>query len=350
MGRWPRTPAPARARSRGELGACRPGRGTPRARCAPRAARVTRPGTRAGRRRRRGGRARSAGRGGTRRARRSTASSRFADARPNATLTPGGDRCAVAPRRRAAQSRRSTWIGGSWRSDSSTAVGHQVRVGPQSLEQRRVGAHGLEQVADEVPGRLVARHEQERELRAHLEVGEALAVDLGGEQPGDEVVGRIGRGFAALGDHPVEVRGELGRDAGEPLVLLAVLAAVLRRVRALHDDVGPLGELRVVGRVDAEQVRDHGRRDRRDVLGHEVAAALARAARRAGRRTTSRANGSTRPIRCCAIAELMILRIFPCRGSGISLMSCSSGGTTTPGSRKLAWNASMFFVAASTSS
>ena len=31
-------------------------------------------------------------------------------------------------------------------------------------------------------------------------------------------------------------------------------------------------------------------------------------------------------------------------------MSCSSGGTTTPGSRKLAWNASMFFVAASTSS
>ena len=35
--------------------------------------------------------------------------------------------------------------------------------------------------------------EQERELGAHLEVGEALAVDLGAQQPGDEVVGRIGR-------------------------------------------------------------------------------------------------------------------------------------------------------------
>gem|GEM_PF-5266689 len=37
----------------------------------------------------------------------------------------------------------------------------------------------------------------------------------------------------------------------------------------------------------------------------------------------------------------MIRRISLWRGSGISLISSSSGGTITPGSRKLAWNDSM---------
>src|SRR6476620_7358040 len=51
-----------------------------------------------------------------------------------------------------------------------------------------------------------------------------------------------------------------------------------------------------------------------------------------------------------AMAPLMMRRICPCRGSGISLMNCSSSGTTTPGSRKLALKVSTALVAASTSS
>jgi hypothetical protein len=147
----------------------------------------------------------------------------------------------------------------------------QVALGAQAREQRGIGAHGLEHVADEVPGGLVAGHEEERELGSHLEVGEALAVDLGVQQPRDEVVGRIGCS-AALGDHAVEVGGELRRHPGEPFAVDAILSLVLRGVGALHDDVGPLGEARVVGRIGAEQVRDHRRRDRRHVLGDQVAA------------------------------------------------------------------------------
>ena len=48
-----------------------------------------------------------------------------------------------------------------------------------------------QQVADEVARRLVARDEEEHELRARLDVGEAAAVDLALQQPGDEVVARV---------------------------------------------------------------------------------------------------------------------------------------------------------------
>ena len=112
-----------------------------------------------------------------------------------------------------------------------------------------------------MPRRLVAGHEQEGELGAHLEIGEALAVDFGVDEPRDEVVGWIGRGLA-FGDHRVEVGGEVGRDAGEALAVDSVLSAVLRRVGGLHDEVGPLGEAGVIGGIDAEEMRDHGGRDR----------------------------------------------------------------------------------------
>src|SRR3954466_10645830 len=46
----------------------------------------------------------------------------------------------------------------------------------------------------------------------------------------------------------------------------------------------------------------------------------------------------------------MMRRILPWRGSWISLMNCSSGGTTMPGWRKLDRNTSTFFEASTTSS
>src|SRR5204862_190840 len=51
-----------------------------------------------------------------------------------------------------------------------------------------------------------------------------------------------------------------------------------------------------------------------------------------------------------AMAELMLLRTWPWRGSGISEMGCSSGGTTTPGSRNDDTKVSTSRTAASTSS
>ena len=82
-------------------------------------------------------------------------------------------------------------------------------------------------------GRLVARDEEEHELRARLDVGEVTAVDLGLEQPGDEVVaGNV----APRRDQRVDVVGELGVRAGQSL---AALVAVERRPRALHHLVGP---------------------------------------------------------------------------------------------------------------
>src|SRR6185503_11742265 len=74
------------------------------------------------------------------------------------------------------------------------------------------------------------------------------------------------------GDHRVEVRGEVGRDAGQALAVGAVFPAVLRRVRGLHDDVGPLGEANVIRGIDAEKVGDHRRRDGSYVVGHQIAA------------------------------------------------------------------------------
>ena len=71
------------------------------------------------------------------------------------------------------------WIGGSWRSDSSTATGTSVAVGLQRATTSGRAASVQQQVGDEVPGRLVAADEEEHELGAGLDVGEAAAVDLG---------------------------------------------------------------------------------------------------------------------------------------------------------------------------
>ena len=134
----------------------------------------------------------------------------------------------------------------------------------QPVEQTVGGGEAPHEVADEVARRLVARHEQEHELRARLDVGEPPSVDLALQQHGDEVVARF---RAPQCDLVIDIRGELGVRARQPL---AALVAVLRGVGTLHHLVGPLRPQVEVGAGRAEQVGDHARRDRHDVLTHEV--------------------------------------------------------------------------------
>ena len=137
-------------------------------------------------------------------------------------------------------------------------------VGLQPGEHLGLVGQGPQQVGDEVTGRLVPADEEEHQLGAGLDVGEAAAVDLGLQQPGDEVVPRLG---PAGGDEVVDVGRELGVGAGEALT---PLGAVLGRVRALHDLVGPAGPQAEVRLRGAEEVGDHAAGDGRDVVGDQV--------------------------------------------------------------------------------
>ena len=66
---------------------------------------------------------------------------------------------------------------------------------------------GQQPVADGVAGRLVARHDQEDEEGRHLGRGERFAVDVGVDQGGGDVVGRV---------DPSGL-GQLGHEGGEVL-------------------------------------------------------------------------------------------------------------------------------------
>ena len=81
-------------------------------------------------------------------------------------------------------------------------------------------------------GGLVARHDQEDQLRAHFHVGEPHAVDLRVHEAGDEIIGPV-RGAPAIGDEAVDVGGELDLD---PKVVVSVGTSVIIR------NGDPLGE------------------------------------------------------------------------------------------------------------
>ena len=79
-------------------------------------------------------------------------------------------------------------------------VGEQRTVGSQRGELVAMIEQREQAVADQVGGGLGARDEQHEAEPEDLGVGEALAVDLGREQLGDEVVGRLSTaGFDDLG-------------------------------------------------------------------------------------------------------------------------------------------------------
>ena len=86
-----------------------------------------------------------------------------------------------------------------------------------------------------------SRMHEEREL----DVAHGLAVDVGLDQPGDDVVGRAA---AALLGHVVGVTHQLG--VGGHVVRLEV------RVVGVHDRVGPVEQLLAVGLGHADQIGD----------------------------------------------------------------------------------------------
>jgi len=132
-------------------------------------------------------------------------------------------------------------------------------------------AERLHAVADRVARGLVARDDQQHEERRELLVGERLAVDLGVDERGDEVV--AGVPAAVLGELLRELR-ELGAG-GQQLRddLRGIAAAVLGIARA-EDDVGAVEDEPVLALRDRGHVADDLERERRGDLGDEVALAL----------------------------------------------------------------------------
>ena len=157
---------------------------------APRAGPGSRPGTRADHRRTRRGRGGRADRVGTRAGRRTPISSRFADRMPNATLSPGLSCSPCSSRGPPCSCGAGSESAGRGATTPRPRPG-RAPVGAQLLVEVGVVGDGPQQVADEVTGGLVPRDEEEHELGARLDVGEAAPVDLALQQPGDEVVARV---------------------------------------------------------------------------------------------------------------------------------------------------------------
>ncbi len=89
----------------------------------------------------------------------------------------------------------------------------RVEAGVVAQPLRLVGMvdEGQRAVVDEVPGRLVAGHDQGDEEQVQLEVVEAVAVDLGLDEGGHQVVAGVG---PAIGGDVVAVHVDLGRRVG----------------------------------------------------------------------------------------------------------------------------------------
>jgi hypothetical protein len=160
----------------------------------------------------------------------------------------------------------------------------QRTIGLEHREQLGVRHDRGDEIGDQMARRLVARDDQEDQLRADLDVGQALAVDLGVHEPRHEVVGTIAVSMA-LGDQAVDVRAELGMRAVEPF---AALVAELGRIGAFDHLVGPLTELHPIASGHSDEIRDHVDGHRRDEFVDQLAVARGRGWDR-GSRCTARA-------------------------------------------------------------
>ena len=147
------------------------------------------------------------------------------------------------------------------RTISSAAV-----VGPLALEQLplvRVFEERVHAVRHRVAGGLVARDGEQDDEERELDVVHRFAVDVGLDQPGDDVVGRTA---AALLGHGVGVAHQFG--VGGRIVRLEI------GVVGVHDRVGPVEQLLPIGLGHADQVGDRQQRQaHRDVVD-EVAGLL----------------------------------------------------------------------------
>ena len=139
------------------------------------------------------------------------------------------------------------------------------RVGDERLVLIRVVAERADAVRDRVARRLVAgdRDQQEEEVEVHLR--QPVAVDLGVEQRGDDVVARH---LAPFGRERVGVHEHL-----DLRVLHFFVGHLVLGVLAPDHPVAPLEELVPVGLRDAEHLGDHLQRELGRDVDHEVGGA-----------------------------------------------------------------------------
>ena len=162
---------------------------------------------------------------------------------------------------------------------------------------------GPQQVADEVAGRLVARDEEEHELRARFDVGEVAAVDLALQQPGDEVVARIvapRRRSARRRSRRTRGARPAGRRRARCGWSRATCPARLRRTRP------PRGGSRRAARRAGARSRCSAPASRSRARGRPGPSRASRSSSRSLHSCSQ--NGSMFTRRCTAIAELMMRR------------------------------------------
>ena len=162
------------------------------------------------------------------------------------------DACAPAP----ASSRRSAASPRPSAGSASGSASHEAAllgIAPQPVDG----------VAEQLGRRLVAGDDHQEEEADDLDVVEAVAVDLGGEQRAREIVARL---RACVGDQLVEVAEHVHRrlHAGRRHVGHALLA--------VHDRVGPGAQLVAIGLGHAEHLADHVHRQLAGEVADEVAA------------------------------------------------------------------------------
>ena len=113
-------------------------------------------------------------------------------------------------------------------------------------------------------GGLIPGDEEEYELGARLDVGQTTALNFGTDQACDEVVARLSPSGS---DESIDIGHEFGVGTSEPF---APLGAVLCRVGALNDFIGPAGPEQVILRRCAQQMGDHVVGHQHDVVGQEI--------------------------------------------------------------------------------
>ena len=117
-----------------------------------------------------------------------------------------------------------------------------------------------DRVADQPDRRLVSRDDQQHHGAEELLLAERVALVPGGQESADEIV----RGSGA------PLREEVGQVADELAHLLEEPLHVLRVERGRDDRVRPLLEAILIGRRHAEELRDHGDRQRERVVGRQI--------------------------------------------------------------------------------
>jgi hypothetical protein len=150
--------------------------------------------------------------------------------------------------------------------DDLLGGGIQRTLGLEQLPLLGVVKKCLHAVGDGVAGGLVPGDREQQEEHVELLVGQGAALELGAEQPGDDVLPRVG---AVLGGQFVGVQVHLDRGDG------AVFGRGLELGVVESDEpVGEVEDLRSVRTGDAHQL---AQREQRHLGGHvldEVALAL----------------------------------------------------------------------------